>query len=587
MDSLGLVIHDEQTFLSKVVTLGMEQGIFTRDRADEIIRISVAMANKYVLQKEVDFRSSDELAKVQETILKLIGVGVEIKSKGDVDAGLMMLMEASPVELFRLAYTRIEKLRHGWNKLLHDHKIQIFVSMEEYECLSDLTCQRLATMSIFSESEIHTISSLTLPDELFSTIGLVEYYEAELERYEFVLRLKKILPFHMLNKSLNVLGENLSEVDSIREALVNTLVISAYTEAPDPVAVTMEDVRRFLEAIDVDEISDLFPEAIENAVLDVIQELGEDLDEEEGSFLAKEVIRISQKLLETIVSEWDTINSPSENTFFKRWCRLVILSGAPDPVYRILSQREMLDEFDFEMLLTQMTGLPEDRVLGIIERLPWNRMTPDQIIRLFHSIEQYQEIMAARVNLYGFTAAELIDLLEGLSPDALQKVLPALRKPFEAAEFTLEDLEILANLPNEEGPILLGMTKGPIDYTAEQVLQEYREGSDKVRQVLFHSCRGRDFFPALFEEAWGLNAALVRSMAKAVPPKELGPILLAANAGKLPQITGKAEKQPQLEFDLKEVGSFFRSLPLTKRKAAIKFFSDYEESGPVTILNQD
>ncbi|MBI5248314.1 MAG: hypothetical protein HY912_02365, partial [Desulfomonile tiedjei] len=447
MDSLGLVIHDEQTFLLKVVNEGMEQGIFTRDRADEIIRVSVAMANKYVVQKEVDFRSTDELAKVQETVLKLIGVGLEIKSKRDTDAALSMLMEASPVELFRLAYTRVEKLRHRWNKLLQDHKIQILVSMDEYECLSDLTCQRLANMSIFSETEVHTISSLTLPDELFSTLGLVEYYEAELERYEFILRLKAILPFRLLNRSPNVQAENLSEVDSVREALINTLVISAYTEAPDPVAVTMEDVRRFLDAIDVTEASELFPEDIENAVLDVIQELGEDLDEQEGSLLAKEVIRTSQKLLEEIVSEWETINSPSESTFFKRWCRLVMLSGAPDPLYRILSQREMMDEFDFEMLLSQMMSLPEDRVPGIIERLPWNRMIPDQVIRLFHSLEQYQEGMAVQVELEGFTAAELIDLLEGLTPQALHKLVPALKKPFTDAEFTLEDLEILAGLP--------------------------------------------------------------------------------------------------------------------------------------------
>ena len=55
MDSFGLVVHDAQNFLAKTVQYGLEQGIFTRDRADEIIRISVAMANKYVLHKEVDF----------------------------------------------------------------------------------------------------------------------------------------------------------------------------------------------------------------------------------------------------------------------------------------------------------------------------------------------------------------------------------------------------------------------------------------------------------------------------------------------------------------------------------------------------
>ena len=118
MDSFGLVVHDEQNFLAKTVQFGLEQGIFTRDRADEIIRISVAMANKYVLHKEVDFRSTEELAKVQETILKLIGVGLEIKSGDDMEDGINFLMEVSPVDLFRIAHTRVEKLRHRWQQLL-------------------------------------------------------------------------------------------------------------------------------------------------------------------------------------------------------------------------------------------------------------------------------------------------------------------------------------------------------------------------------------------------------------------------------------------------------------------------------------
>ena len=294
MDTLGLVVHDEQTFLTKVVNTGMEQGIFTRDRADEIIRISVAMANKYVLQKEVDFRSTEELARVQETVLKLIGVGLEIKSKGEIETGIQLLMDASPVELFRLAYTRIERLRHSWRLLLRDHRIEIMVNADEYQCLADITCQRLSEMSIFSESELHTISSLTLDDELFATLGLVEYYEAELERYEFILRLKKILPFSMLNRSPSVRADNLAEADSIRNALINTLIISGYAESDDPVAITMRDVRYFLEALDPTDTADLFPEDVENAILDVIHELGEGLDEQEGSLLAREIIGSAQ-----------------------------------------------------------------------------------------------------------------------------------------------------------------------------------------------------------------------------------------------------------------------------------------------------
>src|SRR4030042_634722 len=104
MDSMGLVVHDDQSFFGKVVNAGMDEGILTQDRAGEIIRISVAMANKYVLQKEVDFRSTEELARVQETILKLIGVGLEIKSGGDAEEGISLLMRVSRGELFRVAH---------------------------------------------------------------------------------------------------------------------------------------------------------------------------------------------------------------------------------------------------------------------------------------------------------------------------------------------------------------------------------------------------------------------------------------------------------------------------------------------------
>ena len=96
MESWGLVVHDEQAFLAKVVNLGVDEGILTADKVDEIIRISVAMANKYVLQKEIDFRSQDELAKVQETIIRLVGIGLEIKSKGIVEEGVRLLIDASP-----------------------------------------------------------------------------------------------------------------------------------------------------------------------------------------------------------------------------------------------------------------------------------------------------------------------------------------------------------------------------------------------------------------------------------------------------------------------------------------------------------
>ena len=573
MDTLGLVVHDEQTFLTKVVNTGMEQGIFTRDRADEIIRISVAMANKYVLQKEVDFRSTEELARVQETVLKLIGVGLEIKSKGEIETGIQLLMDASPVELFRLAYTRIERLRHSWRLLLRDHRIEILVNADEYQCLADITCQRLSEMSIFSESELHTISSLTLDDELFATLGLVEYYEAELERYEFILRLKKILPFSMLNRSPSVRADNLAEADSIRNALINTLIISGYAESDDPVAITMRDVRYFLEALDPTDTADLFPEDVENAILDVIHELGEELDEQEGSLLAREIIGSAHLLLETIVHEWDTVNSQSESVFFKRWSRLVILSDVPDPINRLLSSDEALDEFDFEMLLNQLLSLTGTDALKLIEKLPWNRMTPEHVIGLFHQAHPFQRAFAEKISLMGFSALELLELLEEVDSEVFKKLTPVLEKFMRETYFSLEDLETLAALPHSEASSLLRMANPPADYDAKQVLEEFREASDKIRQVLFHSCLRADFFPQLVELAWSIDANLVKREVKTIPASQIGPFLSAAG-GHEPKFASKpGSEESTLQFESKDLNSLFRSLPATKKKAAVKFFT--------------
>lgn len=571
MDSLGLVVHDEQTFLTKVVDRGMEEGLFTRDRADEIIRVSVAMANKYVLQKEVDFRSTEELAKVQETILKLVGVGLEVKSKGNVEDGIRILVDASPVELFRIAYTRIERLRHSWRRLLLDHRIPILVSRDEFECLSDLTCQRLSEMSIFCESEIHTIQSLTLEDNLFSTLGLVTYYEGELERYEFLLRLKEILPFDLLNRSPLVRAENLSEVDCIREAVINTLVISAYVDGDDALTVTMADVRKFLSSLDMGEQTDLFPEDLEDAMLDTIHELGEGLDESEASLLTREVIRSTQELMETVASEWDTMNSPSDNTFFKRWCRMVVLSEGPDPIYRILSTGEMLDEYDFELLMSQFLNRPEKEVRPLIERLPWTSMTPDQIIRFFHELEGFQEDLASHVSLSGFNSHELIDLIEGVSLKALRKLIPALRRVFRQTPFSLEDLELLAGLPRAEALILLRLAGPPADFDRRQVLIEFKDGSERVRHVLFHACSSADFFPDLFHEAASIDPAFVRQQVKLVPSTDIGPFLYAAQEGK-PKIVKRGEKGAELQFPSKSLSSIFKSLSAAKKKAAVQFF---------------
>jgi hypothetical protein len=573
MDSFALVVHDDQSFLAKAINYGMEQGIFTRDRADEIIRISVAMANKYVLHKEVDFRSSEELAKVQETVLKLMGIGLEIKSKGGVDEGIRILMEVSPVELFRLAHTRVEKLRHRWRLLLQSHRIEILVSSEEYDCLSELTCQRLSEMSIFTESEIHTIGLLTLDDELFSNLGLVEYYESELDRYEFTLRLREILPFGLLNRSGSVRAENLSEVDSIRHALICTLIISGYLESDDPVTVSLADVRRFLNLLDPLNREDVFSDDMENVLVDLIHELAEGLPDHEANLLTQEIIRTAQDLMNTIVGEWETASSPRESVFFKRWARMVILSDFPDTVNRILSSDGELDEFEFEVLIDQFLNRPRSEALKLVERIPWKRLSADQTTQLFHRVQAYEEAFSRHASLEGFSAHDLVELLEGANPKVFKGLLPELKKVLSQSNFTMEELELLSGIPHSATLILPELAKPPSDYDAHRALGDFRDASAQVRELLFFSCRSADFFPELFLEAWAVDPSFVKAHVKALAAAEIGPFFRAAAGTGQPTVVEIEKKAASLQFDVAELNSLFGSLPVAKKRAAMKFFS--------------
>jgi hypothetical protein len=112
--------------------------------------------------------------------------------------------------------------------------------------------------------------------------------------------------------------------------------------------------------------------------------------------LAREIIGSAHKLLEAIVHEWDTVNSQSESVFFKRWSRLVILSDVPDLINRLLSSDEMLDEFDFEMLLNQLLSLTGTDALKLIEKLLWKRMTPEQV-RAVSSGPSFQRTFAEKI----------------------------------------------------------------------------------------------------------------------------------------------------------------------------------------------
>lgn len=573
MNSLGLVIRDAQTFLSKVVNAGMDEGIFTRDRADEIIRISVAMANKYVLDKEIDFRSEDDLAKVQGTILKLVGVGLEIKCRRNVEEGIELLMEASPVSLFRLAYTRIEKLRSRWHKLLLNHRIEILVSSEEFKCLNDLTCQRLSELSIFSEKEIYSIRSLTLDDELFDTLDTLEYYEAELERYEFVLELKDILPFKMLNRSPHVRAENLAEIDSIREALINTLVISAYRDSKDPVSLSLHDVREFLSRLDQMDGAESLPEDLEDTIVEIIGELGNDLEETKIPQLTREIIQTFQNLLDTVSREWETVTSRSESVFFKRWSRMVILSDTPDPLDRILTSPGFLDEFDLEILIDQLLNKPESEAESIIARIQWERMAPNQTMRLFQDAQAHQPLLARRVRFVGFSASDLIDFLEEIDLAIIPLLKPALCEALPNTEFSLEEMTVLAEMDHLGAFDVLKSLAIPKDFDTSRIMREFREGGGRVRRVLFSACIGSPFLRDLFVEAWASDPGFVKKFVKNIPLSDIGSFFFESNAGRKPKVTRRDNvEDTHLDFGSDALNELYRSLPKNKRRATAKYF---------------
>ncbi len=137
----------------------------------------------------------------------------------------------------------------------------------------------------------------------------------------------------------------------------------------------------------------------------------------------------------------------------------------------------------------------------------------------------------------------------------------------------MEDLETLAALPHSEASSLLRMANPPAEYDAKQVLEEFRDASDKIRQVLIHSCLRADFFPQLVELAWSIDANLVKREVKTIPASQIGPFLLAAS-GHEPKFASKpGSEESTLQFESKDLNGLYRSLPATKKKAAVKFFT--------------
>jgi hypothetical protein len=208
-------------------------------------------------------------------------------------------------------------------------------------------------------------------------------------------------------------------------------------------------------------------------------------------------------------------------------------------------------------------------------------MTPDQIIRLFHELEPYQADLATGVSLTGFSAHELIDLVEGVSVKALKKLIPALRNVFGETGFNLEDLELLAGLPKSEAVLLLRLAGPPVDLDKSQVLTEFRDGSESVRQILLHSCSTADFFADLFQEAWSIDSGFVKREVKLVHTGDIGPFIHAAQED-MAMPLGTGDQEPELQFRSKELNILFKSLAAGKRKAVKKYFESLAGSEAAT-----
>jgi hypothetical protein len=435
----------------------------------------------------------------------------------------------------------------------------------------------LSKMSIFTERELYTIKSTTLPDELFNSLTILEYYEAETEKYEFILTLKDILPFSILNKAPNVSAENISEVDSIREAMINTLVVSHFNESPNPVSVTVDQIRGFMESLDWDSEMDIFPDELETSVIDVIHELGQGLTERQASLLAKEVIRSVQRFVETIVREWDTVNSSDETVFFKRWVRMALVADSEGHVERILSSDRPLDEFEFESMLDKLLRLPTSEAENLAKKISWNHLKVDQIIRLFHDARAHQPLFAKLIQIGRFSTDELIDLIESLEPDTFTAMLPQIRERLPQLDLRLEDIEILSNLHQDKIESLWRSCNPPIDLDKGKILSEFKDSGLKLKKALFNSCIRSPLFQDLFEEAWVMDPEFVKKEARSMTAAEIQQFLMSASGGVMPEVQDTAKQENTLKFASRQLSSFFSSLPVSKKKAAIKFFLNLRE----------
>jgi hypothetical protein len=333
------------------------------------------------------------------------------------------------------------------------------------------------------------------------------------------------------------------------------------------------EIREFLESIDWNLVEEPFPFQIEGAVIDVIHELGHGMSEDEASLLAKEIIRTIQKMVTTIVNDWKTVSSPSPAIFFKRWERIVILSDKLDELEQLVTASGGFDEFEFETLVERLAGLPVTDLQNVVEHLPWESLTPDQVIRLFHDLRPHQKMLGEYVRLGEFSGPEFLDLLECMDNDSIKAIVPKIKEAIAVISLELEDLETLASLPEiDQCGVLRAVAPPQLDRA--QALVEFRDGSLRIRKILFQSCIRAEFFPDLFFEAWAMDPKFVKREVRSLSVSEIGPFLDSVASHLPPKADKSSNGEFELEFSSNELNSFYKSLPASKKKAAIRFFME-------------
>ncbi|MGC8605500.1 MAG: hypothetical protein ACP5VS_17685, partial [Desulfomonilaceae bacterium] len=169
------------------------------------------------------------------------------------------------------------------------------------------------------------------------------------------------------------------------------------------------------------------------------------------------------------------------------------------------------------------------------------------------------------------SGAELVDLLESLDSDTIKVIIPRVQDVLGKIHLEFEDLKNLVSLPDIDQYGLLGAVAPP-QLDGEQALAEFRDGSLKMRKILFHSCRRAEFFADLFFEAWAMDPKFVRREVASFSSAEIGPFIDSLSSRANPKFTRNNKGEFEIEFLHEELNNFYKSLPAGKKKAVKKFF---------------